>query len=611
MGDTERFDPVDFYRMQLKDQFRSKAESFIDRLIGESKIDKSLNDQTYSKLEKAKEIDEQMDRKAVGFKTLSYFVLVVAILLGLAVLASIYVWVEHAGNTTIAIVVFSISLVLCIAFFILYFTYFAKRKKYLDNEDQQRQEEIDNLERECRKQLAPLKRLFQWDDFNSIVKATTDMFTIDPVLSAEKFGLLSDHFGYVDEVGEDDSVIGVMSGSINGNPYIRFRAKSMRMLPHVYRGTKTIFWTETETDSDGNTRLVTRSETLVATVTEPAPVYSFQVETIYGNMAAPDLRFSRFPNDVDYANSRALDKFIKRREKELDRLSQEATEQGRVFTPLSNENFDAIWGADDRNNEVQYRLLFTPLAQQNMAEVLKNKDGVGYGDDFQFYKRGKTNLVISQHAQYTDYYDTSFLSDRLSCKELRQDFVDYVSGLFKSIYFDLIPFFAIPLYQMTEAGEYVYTERPAGAVSDYEAMAVANGMPSRYFMPKGSITEQILRVKYQQHVGKSDTFTVTSSAFKGIKHVTEVPMMGGDGHVHQVPVPWIEYLPISKQQNILVRGVDAEERRENIKRKTGNPATFVGGFLGMLISEYNEDDEKNLQKIFDEGVARERNVKNG
>ena len=52
------------------------------------------------------------------------------------------------------------------------------------------------------------------------------------------------------------------------------------------------------------------------------------------------------------------------------------------FTEMGNAKFDALFGAVDRNNEVEFRVLFTPLAQKNMLDLLTDKNH--YGDDFYF-----------------------------------------------------------------------------------------------------------------------------------------------------------------------------------------------------------------------------------
>ena len=90
-----------------------------------------------------------------------------------------------------------------------------------------------------------------------------------------------------------------------------------------------------------------------------------------------------------------------------------------------------LFGATNRNNEVQFRLMFTPLAQNNMVDLMTSDDG--YGDDFAFYKTGMLNCIRSDHAQswQTDADPARYMSYDL--KASRAAFVAYNAEYFKSM----------------------------------------------------------------------------------------------------------------------------------------------------------------------------------
>lgn len=48
------------------------------------------------------------------------------------------------------------------------------------------------------------------------------------------------------------------------------------------------------------------------------------------------------------------------------------------------------------NGEVEFRLLFTPVAQTQMLNLMKDTK-VGYGDVFTFIKQRKVNVLMSEH----------------------------------------------------------------------------------------------------------------------------------------------------------------------------------------------------------------------
>jgi hypothetical protein len=48
---------------------------------------------------------------------------------------------------------------------------------------------------------------------------------------------------------------------------------------------------------------------------------------------------------------------------------------------------------------------------------------------------------------------------------------------------------------------------------------------------------------------------VTAHGYEGIPRVDVIPMLGGDGNMHPVPVPWTEYLPVSQNSTMVVSAV--------------------------------------------------------
>ena len=46
---------------------------------------------------------------------------------------------------------------------------------------------------------------------------------------------------------------------------------------------------------------------------------------------------------------------------------------GGQFQEMANSEFDVLFGANDRDHEVQFRLMYTPLAQRNTVDLIKDK----------------------------------------------------------------------------------------------------------------------------------------------------------------------------------------------------------------------------------------------
>ncbi len=134
---------------------------------------------------------------------------------------------------------------------------------------------------------------------------------------------------------------------------------------------------------------------MTASATKPIPVYQNGKILIYSNDAAPNLNFSRNPSK--FSNNDGLFNSIRKRI-ELHRLKKfsQNLDDDSQYTLMSNHEFETLFHAKDRDNEVEFRLLFTALAQTQILKIMKDQN-FGYGDDFSFKKRGKINLISAKH----------------------------------------------------------------------------------------------------------------------------------------------------------------------------------------------------------------------
>ena len=212
----------------------------------------------------------------------------------------------------------------------------------------------------------------------------------------------------------------------------------------------TITWTEYDY-VDGKRVARTRTQVLTASVVKPKPFFNEGTRLIYGNEAAPQLSFSREPSHAERMDEDDLERHVRRGSRKIRRKAKKNSAKG--FTEMGNEEFDVLFGALDRDNEVEFRLLFTPLAQKNLLTLMKG--GSPFGDDFAFDKDKCINIIRSEHSQNWDFESPSeryFTYDVDLCKDL---FVKLNTEDFKHIFFDLAPLLSIPLYQQHKPHEYI------------------------------------------------------------------------------------------------------------------------------------------------------------
>lgn len=541
--------PVKEYATRLKEEHARNTSEFFEELVQRSGVDVTANAELARKIhQQEKQVALQNSR--LGFRLfLRNLLILIALAGGIVVLLYLLplfwndapdcgIEQKFAG---IAGGAMAVSLILI--FFVL-----RKKIRLLKEQVDEAQKLLNEMIQQASAQMQPLTELFQWDTIASLVMKTLPIVHIDRYFTRERLESLCSHFNWKSDLGANVSIAGCQSGTLNGNPWIIADTFSQDWGMETYYGSLTITWTErvTYTDSDGETHTTweTRVETLTASVDKPAPVYDRVKYLIYGNEAAPALTFSREPNPLSGKGNG----FFERRglKRAIAALEKKSRNMDTSFTIMDNREFDACFNAVDRNNELEFRLLFTPLAQQEMLALLRDKKQ-GYGDDFRFLKQNMINYVVPEHLQNIDISAPPDLFTHYDLKTLRQNFHSFSNGFFRAFYFSIAPLLCIPLYQQHRNFPDIYDGiLDCGEPSDFEYESLANSMDNHEFSPASAITPCILKTQVLNRDEPATQLEVTAHAFYGEERVDYVPVLGGDGHWHNVPVHWTEYLPVSR-----------------------------------------------------------------
>ena len=368
---------------------------------------------------------------------------------------------------------------------------------------------------------------------------TVPRLEFDPYFTTQRLADLKATYGWSDSFNAGRSVVYSHSGLINGNPFVICRTRKMEMGTKTYYGEKTIHWTTEETDSDGKTRTVHHSETLVASVTAPYPEYFEKTRLIYGNTAAPDLIFYRKQSGL--ADSEGSLKFKMKRHS-LRKKSRDLSNAD--FAMMTNEEFEVAFDTSNRNNNQQYALLFTPLAQESMMNLLKD-DKVGFGDDFDFGKQRMINVIFSNHMQSLNLDMNPQQYKGFDYDKAESDFYAINSRYFRAIYFCFAPLLCVPMYQQIRPQEDIYGRNMLQHSSFWEHEALANFWGQGRFKHPACVTNCILKTEQVQTIGDNSTIKVNAYGYRTEQHLEYVSKWGGDGNLHHVPVYWDEYLPVT------------------------------------------------------------------
>lgn len=525
------YDPLEEFDGNYKDLHLENTNKFFEKLVQQSGIDIEQNRKTVKLYHEYKESLTKLKKKLNWLRFLRVLMCITILLIPLVI------W-----KTTPKI----------------------RRIRTEIAEADQRAEELLT---QAHQQMRPLNKLFTDRDALNIIESTIPLISFDQCFSAKQEADMKINYDFSENNGDEQSTVDVLAGHYNENPFL-FENKIIHTMGlETYHGYRTIHWTETYHDSHGKLRTRTRTQTLHATVTKPKPFYHTQVVLNYCSQGGPDLSFSRDASHLDRKSEKEIERFVKRGEKKLKKKTDKAISQNSDFMSMSNSDFEVLFDALDRTNEVQFRTLFTPLAQTNMVSLIRSK--IGYGDDFHFIKSKRTNRIISNHSQGRrinllpgDYFSYSF-------DLIKENFIGKNTEYFKAVYFDFAPLLAIPVYQ----------ERPVHSlkpIPDYsqlyslkECEALANAVAYKYVVHPNTKTKAILKSAFVGSKDNVDETCITAYSYDIAKRVDIVTILGGDGHFHSVPVDWDEYLPLTASNHFYISTNGIAKNKKVIARRDG------------------------------------------
>lgn len=607
------YKPKDLYERQLKDQYHKGAEEYFDKLAKEANTDTQANAKHVSEYKDLQAKQKEAESKLGSSKGLRTFFIVLIVVAFLAALICGVVGIANISSMWWMLIIAAAFLGLGIYLIVHITTSLNKVIAQRQEAAAKAKAATDAKLKECYGDMASLNASFDWSMPSKIMEDVTNIIDLDPYFSTEKLYYLHDKFGFATEDGDNESVLGILSGNIQGNPFILKKTLEEDYRDKTYTGSLTITWTTYSRDSKGNTVSHHHSQTLHASVEHKAPFYSKNTMLVYGNEAAPHLHFSRSPSSINSLDQKGREKEVKNKMKEIRKKADKAIENGSTFTQMDNDEFEVFFGGTDRDNEVEFRLLFTPLAQTNMMALLS--DPKPYGDDFYMQKDGMCNYIVSKHSQNFDYSSNPNTYTSYDYTVSKNAFVTYCDEFIKHLFFDLAPLLSIPLYQMHKPREYIYEKDLSSNYSFYEHEAMANSMDQELFMPKDcdpSLPVMIKSMSAKKN-GKVDSINVHTYSYHTTPRTDYVPVHGGDGRWHDVPVHWTQYDRIDddKSFDLAYTGSSRKNFNEKIEQNeklsglvNSSKAAFFG--RGMVSLFFDGESKNDINEILNE-VFEEKN----
>lgn len=556
--DYDITEPVKAYDYFLKDAVHEAASNYFDGLASKNKVDIDANALTVKELNAQRAKVEETKNKLNGSKGLRAFVIAMTVLFFIAAAIMIVVMIF---NFKWWLILIALGLVGAAVGFIFIAKNLKNKIKKVEAILAKYQKRVDELLAEARSQMQALNDDYDWNIPAKILSDAVPLIQMDQYFDQNKFYYLKKKYGFLENEDNISSLF-VQSGSILGNPFILERNMVREIRDHVYTGSLTIHWT-TVVGSGKNRHVVHHTQTLTASVTKPRPEYFDETWLVYGNEAAPRLSFSRFPSKASSYDEKQLKKYVEGYEKDLDKKIKSRSLSNKPLTMMANTEFEALFNATNRDNDVEFRLLFTPLAQKNMLELLKNKKS-GYGDDFQFIKNKELNFIKSAHMQSANIDGDPNRFRSYDYEAARKYFIDYCDQYFKAYYFDFAALLSIPLYQQHQSFEEIFKGTVSSNLTSFETEVMANRFDQKEFRHELSDTKAILKREFIcKNNDNSDTVNIHAYSYQSIAHTEFITKWGGDGLPHQVPVVWYEFIPLEKVTPMAVQECRTTEKKFN------------------------------------------------
>ncbi len=601
----EILEPLKEYSRYQK-QFDDSVDKTFEDLVKKSNIDVEKNRNTVKMYDEA-DVEYKKEKKKLhtlrGWRSFLIFLSIVggvaAVIGGLMIYGAITtdssilagVLTAVIGPFVMIVSILTITLVL------------NKKIKALKEVVKVLKQNADLILEEAWKQMAPLNKLFNSDITNNMVNDLDTVIQIDRYYSVLHEVYLHKYYKFPYFSNDNSSTINMVVGTITGNPFVISRELEVEMGMKTYEGSLVVTWTETRRDSQGKTYTVTHSQTLIATVTKPCPFYDTETFLVYCNESAPDLNFSRKPQ-AHGKDDKQIERMVKRGEKKLAKIAEDDMKHGDgSFVAMSDTEFDVLFGAFDRDNENQFRLLFTPLAQRNTIDLVKDSP---YGDDFYFAKQGKLNTIYSHHGDTWDMLAGRNISS-YSVDLAKQMFTNYNCNFFKNLYFMLAPLLSIPLYQQFKPNDMDIDLSSETNIAAREAEMLVNILPDNYIGAKGSATRVISKVKFISSIGEVDCIMIYAYSYSITTRTDFVPRVAGNGRMYSVPVNWDEYNPLMKTTEALIfdanglsnetyaQLVDMLKRYDNIVGEEFSAIADCSGVVVVIPKKATKDEL--IQKI--------------
>ncbi len=541
------YDPNSNY-LPLKDIFIENAKEYFENAVAQSGISKDECKSLARKYENAAIKKSKTQKATKSFLGLFIAFFVIAILLfvwfGLVLWLQILPHINDKSYSTSDLVSVIVSPILGAILMGLSLGLFLIR--YLKNRKQLIRDRINEKKAydAVIEAIKPLNNLLLKHGIKEeILQKTMPEVKLNKYLMAEWHREFINEYGGKILLGKDENTYcnSILSGTLFNSPFIFVGKRGWKYVDKEYEGSIVVTWTEIYT-AGNETKSRVRSEVLTATVTKPAPEFSDDNFLLFGTNVCTNLNFFRRPTSVNAMNEREIEKFVKKNSDELVKLTEKSIASNNSFRAMNNTKFEVLFNALNRNDEKEFRMMFTPIAQKNMVNLLLDKNN-GYGDNFKFTKQGNVNLIENtQLLMDAEIFKKSIECESYSYDQIAELFIQNLTKFFREFYFSIAPLLSVPDYVLSE--DQTLNAENDSRLSYYELERIAYDAISKKVNTSWTETDFVVNINEIGNVtDRDEEFSVEAQGFSTTMQTDYVTKLGPDGALHTIPVPWTKYDP--------------------------------------------------------------------
>ncbi|TKA58796.1 hypothetical protein MBOVa_6030 [Mycoplasmopsis bovis 8790] len=541
------YDPNSNY-LSLKDIFVENAKEYFENAVAQSGISKDECKSLARKYENSAIKKNKTQKATNSFLGLFIAFLVIGVLL--FIWFALVLWLQilphindksYSKSDLVSVIVSPIlgAILLGLSLGLFLIRYLKNRKQLIRDRINEKKAYDAVIEA-----IRPLNNLLLKHGIKEeILQKTMPEVKLNKYLMAEWHREFIDEYGGKILLGKDENTYcnSILSGTLFKSPFIFVGKRGWKYVDKEYEGSIVVTWTEIYT-AGNETKSRVRSEVLTATVTKPAPEFSDDNFLLFGTNVCTNLNFFRRPTNVNAMNEREIEKFVKKKSDELAKLTEKSIASNDSFRAMNNTKFEVLFNALNRNDEKEFRMMFTPIAQKNMVNLLLDKNN-GYGDNFKFTKQGNVNLIENtQLLLDTEIFKKSIECESYSYDQVAELFIQNLTKFFREFYFSIAPLLSIPDYVLSD-DETLNAENDS-RLSYYELERIAYDAISKKVNTSWTETDFVVNINEIGNVtDKSEEFSVEAQGFSTTMQTDYVTKIGPDGALHTIPVPWTKYDP--------------------------------------------------------------------